>query len=1031
MIKRSRGMCLLAGVAAVGLLLPGNGVVAEPLPVAAQVLAAEAEQADAVEGLLEQPLLAEWRLALDEPAPAATATGRAGGMSRGFKIGAMVTGGVVVTSAAVVALAGSGDSGDSKNGNGDPPANGDIPDDSDDNEQPLLPWYQQQAIKQPDAGLAAEIRASDDYLFINKWWRDNYGGGMPRINPYDLMGLSYAHAAGYRGEGIIIGLLDDTFQLDHPMLKDQVAGVVGNLPEVTASSDHGTHVAGLAGGHSDTMIGVAPEAQLYLASFRNSTPTGWGEKFQAAQAAGARVHSNSWGWDNKALLDTRLVRELIDDPEAALASWEDTVFEEWRQGVVKYAEDENFEVTDYANNPGLALEAYFRILYNSNSPESGWDAFAEAMHNFQTQGNGVILWALENYRVQAPDGAFIADASAAFPEIYQQLQGAWLTVANVNVGPWGDSDEDLAILFSSGCHQTASYCLSHNGSYVNSAVPFGDYEEKTGTSMATPQVAGAVAILAEAFPGHSGEQLVNRLLATASNFDDWQAVERRGNRWYGTLTLPDGNTQEVEFMVWPVEAAQASPLDPGEIGVVDFGNGITHAYSELLGHGFVNLRAALQPVGEVAVPMGQQLATVRRLELPASRVLLGPAFGDGLAAGLAGRSVAVLDGLDGAFPVPLEYFVQPAEPGSDLASLLADFGRPPAISQMQWGRNGRLEAALRPADEKRLPTPSGWADLAGQEDRHQVLAELSFRQQIGHRSALRFDYNRNPALAFGLPAGGTLQPEWMISRQAFVNPLLSMAERSESLGADLALRRWATLRLGAFQGDRQQQWQPDELSPREDYQRARLRGAAAELALGFGSAALPAAGLAMQAALLQEENTLLGSHSGGAFELADGASSYTVGLAGELALGQWPTGADWRLVASAHAAFSRPETASSSLFTGVSTIASRAFSVGLLARHLAIPADHWGLVLHQPLRVVDGQAELNLPVGHDGTALRHDTVRVDLRPTGRETRLEMFYGLPLAPGANLRGSLMLRRQPGHVREAPAEGVALLRITVSF
>ncbi|ADH84846.1 peptidase S8 and S53 subtilisin kexin sedolisin [Desulfurivibrio alkaliphilus AHT 2] len=1015
------GRRLLAGAMAFGMLFHGGGVVAQPMVGDEQPAPAveAAAPKDVAQRLLGPPVLSDWWLTLGESAPAAAA-GSAGGMSKGLKIGALVTGGVVVTGATVVILASSEDK-NSNNDTDDQPGNAVPPDDV----QAPLSWHQQQSQQQPDEWLAAEIRARDDYRFINEWWTDKYGGEMPRINPYDLMGLSYAHAAGYRGEEIIIGLLDDTFQLDHPMLQGQVAGDSGTLPGVNSNTYHGTHVAGLAAGHSATMIGVAPEAKLFLASFKNSTLNGWATKFQDARQAGARVHSNSWGWDADGLLDTRLAVELLADPVAALANWQETEdFNHWYLGFTDYAADQEFKLSAYQDNPGLVLEAYFNIAYNSPSPAASWNNLAAAMHDFQTQGNGVILWALENHRLEAPDGTFYADAPAALPELYPDLQGAWLTVANVNVFSHSDG-QDYAVLYSSGCHQTASYCLSHNGGFVNSAVPFNDYDQLTGTSMATPQVAGAVAILAQAFPGHSGEQLVNRLLATASNFDDWQAVEERDGSWYGTLTLPDNSSREVEFMVLPVEANQESPLDPGEIGVVDFGNGITHAYSELLGHGFVNLRAALQPVGEVAVPVGQQLDTVRREDLQASRVLLGPAFGDSLTAGLAGRTVAVLDGLDGAFQVPLGHFVQAADPGSDLGGLLAGFGPPPLGPEIKLGRGGRLAAAFRSAENG---PPAG---LTAAKERQSKVAELSWRQELGRDSLLRFDYNRNPGLAFGLPAAGTVQPEWMVSRQAFVNPLLSLVERGESLGADVALNRWATLRLGAFQGSQSQQWQQNELAPQEDHRRARLRGAATELALGLGPAAAPAAGLALQAALVQEENTLLGSHSGGAFELAQGTSSYTVGLSGELALGEWSGGGDLRLAANVFAAYAQPQAAADSLFTEVSTVAGRAWSVGLLAQRLLTPADRWGLVLHQPLRVVDGQAELRLPVGHDGTELRHDTVRVDLRPTGRETRLEMFYGRPLMAGADLRGSLMLRRQPGHVHQAPSEGVALLRTTVTF
>lgn len=913
--------------------------------------------------------------------------------------------------------------------------------------EPVDPWFDDRALREPDEALAAGIRQSPAYRFINQWWLEHAGA---RPNPYDLMGLSYAHSAGYLGEGVVIAVLDETFQAapinpgTHPMFAEpgKVVGLFNDMPEAVVDPErsidwsHGTHVAGLAAGNSATMTGVAPAAQLYLASYVgigdvDYRPRRWGESFQASGSVGARVHTNSWGWDEfdtdtwgRQGLDTRRVQELVRDPRTALNNWLGTPLEPWHGVFADYANANGFSVAAYADNPGLAIEAFYsRVQAGISGPTPGfegadWDRLAGDMRSFQTDSDGVIVWALSNFRLEGPDGQPYADGSAAIAELYPDLQDAWLTVANVNVArtPAG---EMRAVLVSSGCQQTAPYCLSHNGTAVNSAVPLDGFGQKTGTSMATPQVAGAMAVLAEAFPGHSGSHLVNRVLATASNFNDWQDLEQWGVRWYGTLTLPDGSEERVE-LIDGSGSDDPGPLarGPGRIGEVDFGNGITHAYSEVFGHGFVDLVAALQPVGVLHVPMGRSLNSAHRSGLQSSRMIPGPAFGDGLSRDLAGRRVAALDGLDGAFMVPLGDLVGETGRTGDHHALLQRFGRSPDLMRVELGPGTVLETAFSPARSHAMRPEE-------RETPRMDVAELGFRHDPGGRARFRFDLNRDPATNYGLQATGTVVPEHMASDGVFANPLLAFAREGLNAGMDLSLGSRTTMRLGAFQG------RDGFRSHDSSGDGARVQGTVGELAFAFGGEAEPLAGLAFQLAMLQEDDTLLGGRSDGAFDLADDTRSTSVGLSGEITLGGWFRGADVRLAGSAHRVFTRPRAGGVSLFEDVSSIESHAFSLGLIGRDLIVDEDRWGLVLNQPLRVASGHADLHLPVGHDGTDLRHESVRARLTPSGRETRFEVFYGRTVSPTFDVQGSVMLRRQPGHVRTAPDEGLALLNANLRF
>ena len=105
-------------------------------------------------------------------------------------------------------------------------------------------------------------------------------------------------------------------------------------------------------------------------------------------------------------------------------------------------------------------------------------------------------------------------------------------------------------------------------------------------------VSGAVAIMAEAFPNLSPSEWTQRLFATANN------------SWFGYNRCFDWSLVTDASLVtkWDVGVGGV-PGDfwGGSCGGIDgyavYGDGVSHAYNQIYGHGFPDLKKALEPIG--------------------------------------------------------------------------------------------------------------------------------------------------------------------------------------------------------------------------------------------------------------------------------------------------------------------------------------------------------------------------------------------------------------------------------------------------
>ncbi|HEJ7199386.1 TPA: S8 family serine peptidase, partial [Serratia marcescens] len=330
-----------------------------------------------------------------------------------------------------------------------------------------------------------------------------------------------AYAAGYTGKGQKVGIFDTPvnhhpeFAGDGKLINVVTEGYRAytdpHRPGINAGdrfyfdgtfhfysgatlSNHGVHVAGISAANRDGigMHGVAFDSQVISVDNDNDGPA-YGEflgldgavtnaGWQAMINSGARVINNSWGVSIPDFLS-----DGGRDPNAL-----------------------HFELKD-------AQEQFDQVKPLLGSlAGAGYQGAIDAARK-----NILVLFAAGN------DGNYNQpDVISGLAYFVPDIAPNWLSVASVAQDAASTNSVPYTISsFSSRCGYTASFCVSSPGSKIYSTVANGsdpanlvsDYGNKNGTSMATPHVTGAVAVLLQRFPYMSSAQIADVLKTTATD----------------------------------------------------------------------------------------------------------------------------------------------------------------------------------------------------------------------------------------------------------------------------------------------------------------------------------------------------------------------------------------------------------------------------------------------------------------------------------------------------------------------------------
>ena len=352
------------------------------------------------------------------------------------------------------------------------------------------------------------------------------------------------HSVGLDGEGVKVGILDGGFAGYTSLLGTELpASVATYFPTGVGTSSHGTACAEL-------IHDVAPAASLYFATFTNST--NWHDAATWLVGQGVDVISCSMGWLGTGPRDgTSSICDPIEDARQAGILWSQSAGNDALKHWGGRFRDSNSNLWhEFATSPATDWNAvwldagtYVDIYLTWDDP---WGSSTNDydMYLYYEEDTEPCAWS-ENDQVGGyPDPIEVIQGTAPSTGWYFIQVYEWATTSDrvLDLICRPDNDEPLYFYTQAGSihdEGTSSDCMTVGAvdwanpntlEYYSSRGPTGDGRTKpdisgparvststygagdfAGTSAATPHVAGAAALVKQAYPSYDADDIQDYL----------------------------------------------------------------------------------------------------------------------------------------------------------------------------------------------------------------------------------------------------------------------------------------------------------------------------------------------------------------------------------------------------------------------------------------------------------------------------------------------------------------------------------------
>ena len=326
------------------------------------------------------------------------------------------------------------------------------------------------------------------------------------------IGAEYAYAKGFAGAGVAIGVIDSGYREIHPEFQATAAtplrfnsvtasgGTTGPTPgfwNSTYNDSHGTHVSGTVGANRDggtdptNMQGVAFNSTIYEGNTHKTDGAIYGALTGVTDrnTPDKAYISNLYHAVNDAGTATSPVRIIT-------SSWGSAPSDGGYSGLTNLTNGWNF----------LAQPA-------GNEPYTSWIQGA-----IDVAKTGTII------QFTAGNGGWNNPTPrAAATYFLPQLEGKWFTTSAISTtGQTFNADGSINVPGTqtfNQCGVAKWACVTAPGVSINSALVRTDgsvgYQSISGTSMAGPHAAAALAVIMERFPYMTNEQALYTMFTTA------------------------------------------------------------------------------------------------------------------------------------------------------------------------------------------------------------------------------------------------------------------------------------------------------------------------------------------------------------------------------------------------------------------------------------------------------------------------------------------------------------------------------------